>query len=129
MGRPNVFKGTAGSWETEEARRESEALWSSLRQSDSALAESLNAIPELRVWLDGTGSDAEPKAFVRLALLLVKNGESLMISPASVFFSTGAGPPDQDQVLKLTRRWLCWQSLKMPIKLYFTKARRTDVDE
>lgn len=122
MGQSGGLKATAGSWEIDEACRDSDAFWAHVH-SDSAFAQNVASQPELKAWLDCKSPDAEPKAFIRLALMLSENGESILNQPGiSIFldgrWTEGPGPSQQsDRGLALLAR-----ALHVPIKLYFTKT-------
>jgi hypothetical protein len=77
---------------------------------------------KLKAWLHWSTLEAEPKAFIRLALDLLRRGQSLGDQPGISFFvdgrwSQGGGPsqPSQDALSVLA------QVLQKPIKVFFRK--------
>jgi len=91
MGQAEGLKASAGCWETEAATDEYEQFSTQFCfEPDRPFMQSLSdSDGKLKARLRWDSPEAEPKAFVRLALLLMKEGRSLRDEPGVIMFLEG----------------------------------------
>lgn len=118
-------KASAAAQEGEQAKPDYEAFCANFcfrpgtRLMDFLQAEGVTRLQE---WLHWSTPQAEPKAFIRLMLELMRRGQNLWDQPGITLFvdgrwSQGGGPsPESQQALSVLS-----QVLEKPIKVYYRK--------